>query len=419
MMKNKRYLVVIFSLVSLFVLLPTILNNSNVNNSINLFNLRSSFPANPFIIDDSGGGDFTWAQAVLQPWCFGAGTEGNPYVIKDIQVDGGDETSCIEIWNSAAYVIIQNCYILHAAYYREMTYAGIKLNNTCNVQLIDNEIRSNYGHGVVLYNSNNTILLDNYFKDNGQDRFSYHKAIVLYNSHNTLITKNDVLSSGSVGLHLTKCENTTIIDNYMWYNGDYGVELVSCKNVSFTENDLKDNWLGIGLDKSSYNNVSQNIIDSIDVGISCEHASDNNTILDNIVKSSTDGELQLIDSIGIWLISCDGNIIQNNDVRKKFEAGMFCYKSNNNTIVGNSIRDSTICGIGLRESNYNNVSSNVLTDNEICIEEIECVGNIIEDNICRESSIISGFSLPLLILLISLISSILLYIEIKKLNRYS
>ncbi len=133
------------------------------------------------------------------------------------------------------------------------------------------------------------------------------------------------------------------------------------------------------------------------------------------LRESINSELQLIDSIGIWLISCDGNNIQQNDVSDAFEAVMFCYLSNNNTIVENCISDSTICGIGLRESNYNNVSRNILTDNEICIEEISCVGNIIGDNICRErGGIISGFSLPLLILFVSLSTSTLLFVKIKR-----
>ncbi len=419
MMKNKKNLVVIFCLVSLFVLLPTILKKSNFTytKSIDLLNLRSSgYPHfDPFIIDDNGGGNFTWAEAVLQPWCSGSGTEGDPYIIEEIFVDGRDETSCIEIWNSTAYVKIQNCSVTKAAYFGNMKYAGIKLKNTCNVQLIENDIYYNYGHAIVLYNSNNTILSDNEIRHSGEDWFSYHNAIVFYNSHNSLITENIVYYNAYDGFHITKCENITFIDNNISTNGYYGVELISCKNFIITETEMRGNWLGIGLFNSSYNNISQNFIDSIDVGISCEESSNNNTILGNTVESSASGELELIDSIGIWLISCDGNNIQQNDISDEFEAGLFCYLSDYNTIVKNSISDSTIYGIGLRESNYNNVSRNILTDNEICIEEISCVGNIIEDNICRESGgSISGFSLPLLILFVSLSTSTLLLVKIRR-----
>lgn len=419
MIKNKKKIILICFLIYIITgFLTSILKDSFVNTteSINQYNLRISdrLYVKPFIVDDTGGGNFTWAEAVLQPWCSGSGTDGDPYIIEEIYINGRDLTSCIEIRNSAAHVKIQNCSINNAGYSGVMRYAGIKLNNTINTQLIENWFFLNIGHALVLYNSNYTILSDNLFEDNGDDLTSNHDGIIFHNSHNNIITENRVYTSAYDGFDITECENTTIKDNIISTSGYFGIRLSSCKNFSITKNEMRGNWFGVGLYSSDYNHVSQNLIDSLDVGIHCDE-SNNNTIFDNTIHRSIIPEIQLIDSIGIWLISCDGNNVQRNEINDKFEAGLFFYLSNYNTIVENSISHATIYGIGLRESNYNNVSRNILTDNEICIEEISCIGNTIEDNICRKGGgTISGFSLPLTIVFFSLSSIIILTVKIKK-----
>lgn len=203
------FLIIFTGLTVLFNYLPSISHIIGKNElKTSDFNLQTSDDSyiNPFIIDDYGGGNYTWAEAILQPWCSGSGTSGDPYIIENISINGKDLTSCIEIRNSNAYVKIQQCTITNAGYSRGMLYAGIKLNNTNNVQMIDNWFYLNIGHALVLYNSNYTILSENLFEDNGHDLTSYHNGICFYYSHNNFITGNRVLSTAYDGFDITDCE---------------------------------------------------------------------------------------------------------------------------------------------------------------------------------------------------------------------
>lgn len=396
---NKKKFIILYSLVMILVFLLVILKTPMISstNPIHPSYLRTSdhMDVKPFIIDENGEGNFTWAEAVLQPWCSGSGTEGDPYIIEWIYINGLDSTSCIEIWNSMAHVRIYYCNIHNAGYSGDMVYAGIKLNNTNNIQLIHNQLYSNNGHALVLCNSNSTIISDNLIVNNGENVTSYHNAKLFYNSHNTFITENEANGNAYDAFDITHCENTTIINNEIHTSGHYGAILYSCKNFNIINNEMRGNWLGIGLEDSNHNNISKNFIDSLDVGITCEDST-NNTIHDNTLRRSSIPEFQFIDSIAIWLLSSNNNNIQRNDINDQFEAGIFCHRSNYNIIVKNRISQATIYGIGLSESNYNNVSRNVLTNNEVCIEEISCVENAIENNKCRKG-VIPGYRMPLFI----------------------
>ena len=81
-------------------------------------------PLIPLIIDDTGLGDFTWAQAALQGWCGGSGTWNNPYIIEYVIINGQNSGSCIEIRNSNLPFVIRNCIMSFSG--NESFDAGIK-----------------------------------------------------------------------------------------------------------------------------------------------------------------------------------------------------------------------------------------------------------------------------------------------------
>ena len=92
----------------------TINSRINDNNTI-ISNFCDSdgdgLPDNAFIIDDTGSGDYTWAQASSQSWVRGSGVWNDPYVIENLTIDGRNTTTGIEIRNSYAYFIIRNCWV--------------------------------------------------------------------------------------------------------------------------------------------------------------------------------------------------------------------------------------------------------------------------------------------------------------------
>ncbi|MFX1259036.1 MAG: hypothetical protein ACFFAN_14350 [Promethearchaeota archaeon] len=66
-------------------------------------------------------------------WCYGAGIEGNPYVIENVSISGGRAGICILIGNSTEYFIIRNCALSNAE-------IGIKIVNATNFRIINNTI---------------------------------------------------------------------------------------------------------------------------------------------------------------------------------------------------------------------------------------------------------------------------------------
>ncbi|TKJ24165.1 MAG: hypothetical protein CEE43_00345 [Promethearchaeota archaeon Loki_b32] len=59
-----------------------IYSNDSLKNE-NFSNLKKSgyWILNPFIIDDQGYGNYTWEEAVIEPWCSGGGTWSPPYLL--------------------------------------------------------------------------------------------------------------------------------------------------------------------------------------------------------------------------------------------------------------------------------------------------------------------------------------------------
>ena len=117
----------------------------------------------PFIIDDLGGGNYTWSEASNEPWCTGHGTEEDPYVIQSIQIDGNYTQPCLVIQNSSVHFILRN-------------------NNFTK------------GHGVFLYNVSNGHILNN--------RITNYLYGISLNECSQIEIYNNSIYAGSVGIEL-------------------------------------------------------------------------------------------------------------------------------------------------------------------------------------------------------------------------
>jgi len=113
-----------------------------------LWNLEDG-STDPIVFDDSGGGDFTWAEASNQlAWITGSGTSITPYVIDNIIIDGQNLGSCIEISSSNAYLIIRNSEFSNSG--SGTSDAGIKLVSVSapSTELTNNDCSDNNGYGI-------------------------------------------------------------------------------------------------------------------------------------------------------------------------------------------------------------------------------------------------------------------------------
>jgi len=255
--KMKSYLKYGLLIGFLFMLNGNLLQFISVENELqsgngeNTYNLKLSTNSEPILIDDTatGVGAHNWTWAREQTWCSGSGTFADPYVIRDLIIDGQGTGTCIDILNSNVYFVIQNCTAFNSGVGTgPFFHAGIRFYNVSNAKLINNNASNNGWSGIRIYFDcdNNTVveniannnpdlgiylrdgcndnkIINNTCNDNGQWGIEVH-----INSDNNTITRNIVKSNDKVGIQIESgCDNNiiynnSIIDNVQSNNKDDG-----------------------------------------------------------------------------------------------------------------------------------------------------------------------------------------------------
>ena len=150
----RQFLLLSSALLMISVLLASLtISNYNIppieSQDDNIQNLKSanSWILSPFIIDNSGGGDYTWAEAALEEWCSGSGTWNDPYLIENVSINGFYISTCLEIRNSFNIPFsVKNCTFYNSGF----SYHGIRLDNARNGKII-NSNALNCQYGILLF----------------------------------------------------------------------------------------------------------------------------------------------------------------------------------------------------------------------------------------------------------------------------
>lgn len=169
--------------------------------------ITSEIIENPIHIDDNAANNWEWAED--QSWCSGSGVESDPYVIKDLKIDGGGSGCCILIQNSNVFFRIENCEVYNSG-------VGIRLINTMNGEILNNDCSDNI-IGIGLLGCNKNIILGNTANNNDED------GIRLKDSSNENIVKNNILFENIVnGISIVDSSENNVTENSLRYN-DYGI----------------------------------------------------------------------------------------------------------------------------------------------------------------------------------------------------
>ena len=362
--------------------------------------------------------DNNWSATADLDWCSGDGSWSNPYVIENVTIDASSSPtgSGIYINNSKSdYFIVRNVTVYNAG--SDFFYdAGIKLNNSNNGTLINNNCSNNGGNGFLIYNSENNTMSGNYvnynqfgifFSESNNNTFSgnnatYNKGsgiylslsnyttisgnkasnnnqhgIVLSSSNNDNISGNSAYNNTDNGIYLSTSDNNTISGNNATYNKGSGIWLDFSDSTNISGNTVDNNNYGIYLTNSHYNNISgntayNNIVHGIDLG-----ASNGNNILGNTAYNNT--------VHGIYIYNSNNNNISENTAHNNTIHGIWLDFSDSNTVSGNTANDNLEYGITLRfNSNDNNITENYIYHNAIggiAIKSGTCEDNIISENI--------------------------------------
>lgn len=445
-----------------------------VEKKTSLGELNSSASSRTIFINGSSD----WVDFKNAGNCTGQGTYSDPYIIKDLVINGLFSETCIWIENSNDYFKIENCTGYNSG------FKGIYLYNVSNGQLVNNTFSNNFAEGIMLDRSHNntisrTITRDNYegirvYESNNINISennvidNYYIGIGIYNSNDTKLDGNTI-EYNSPGIYLWKSNSTLLtgnnmnecglqilgsielissykIDNTNVVNGKFlyyyfnktgltssnfvnagQVILVNCNNSVIHNLDVSHSSQGISLFYCSNNSISSNIANNNIYGLSL-NGCDNNTIIENTandcfwngidLKESNNNKIvqNRVDrnSVGIGLWKSNQTSISDNIGNSNSFYGIWLDRSNNNTISGNTANNNLI-GIFLDRSSFNTVRENTLLENTECITEENSQGNIIEDNKCEEVQAINGYE-PIYLIVIVFVALIFLK---KKATKYT
>ncbi|MHA1373518.1 MAG: right-handed parallel beta-helix repeat-containing protein, partial [Promethearchaeota archaeon] len=253
---------------------------------------------NTFIIDDLGGGNYTWSEASNEPWCTGHGTEEDPYVIQSIQIDGNYTQTCLVIQNSNVHFILRN-------------------NNFTK------------GHGV------------------------FHKSggINLYNVSNGHILNNHITNC-LYGISLNECSQIEIYNNSI-YAGSVGIELLYSEYISIGQCYIYNPIKGISCGACQYLHVFQNLI---------EHCGNTALILGGNNSKVENNILRYSWSMGLLLGGWNNEVINNKidyngwGPHPGSKNGIVIYQfSNSNIISRNIISNHQFEGLSCYYDAYDNL----------------------------------------------------------------
>ncbi|TFF90743.1 MAG: hypothetical protein EU548_01460 [Promethearchaeota archaeon] len=249
----------------------------------------------PIIIDDNGGGDYNWSEAVKQSWCSGEGTWSKPYLIQNVSIDGLDLGSCLTIRDSEVPFKIKNCTFFNSKAGLFLgEFAGLKLNNASNGLIINNTFLDNNAYGLSLFDhSNNNTIKDNKISNSG----SY--GIILYRECNENRIYN-ITTTDELDLN-ENCRYNDIKDDVFdeihFYLG------CNYNNISYTT--AKCIYIDNHCDRNIFSNCI--LTGNTGMGIKISSWSNYNKILDNKISNH--------DYSGIYLSwFCEHNEISRNNI---------------------------------------------------------------------------------------------------------
>ena len=255
---TKTKIIILITVGILFALSPILNNSLNFNrgnsedSNLDNKNIKISAVSGKIHIDNN------WTDAKAAEICTGNGTYSEPYIIEDLVIDSGGSGSGILIENSEVFFKIENCTIYNSRGPMGEIYGGILLYNVNNSQLIDNNCSSNYC-GIFLKYCNNNTLSGNTANNNIRDGILLYPGLFSGSDYNT-ISGNNANGNNRYGISLYSSiynnvsgntANNNIRDGIFLYKSDYN-------NVS--GNTANNHYYGIYLGTSDYNIVSGNTL---------------------------------------------------------------------------------------------------------------------------------------------------------------
>lgn len=323
-------------------------------------------------------------------WCSGSGTRDDPYVIKDVNINGENSGNCITIKNTNEYFTIRNCTLFNSN-------KGIFLENVENGQIIENNCSLN-NLGIQLFRSSHNNVSRNTLSDNTQSGILLSLYSADYDLHYNDLIGNKIHNNGEYGIFIdvsgsgspATCHHISISGNSIknnkatgiWVKVNLGVDKFTVSNNSITHN----NGNGISFRYLKQSSIKNNFIayNSLN-GIYYSFTSYTTILQNNITKNAQHGIYFFPPNSNYNKIL--KNIITDNghggDYDGIFLDGYYKYSNIYQEIKGNLIRNHTRHGIHLKDHcRLTSILNNNITDNDHSgiFFEISCLNGTITGN---------------------------------------
>ncbi|MFC1728019.1 alpha/beta fold hydrolase [Nanoarchaeota archaeon] len=276
--------------------------------------------------------------------------------------------------NASNIVVICNNTII-----QRTPYGGnaVDIDGVVNATIQDCTFR-NYSYGVVLWNTNNSNVINNIINNTQFD------AIYLSYAYDNNVINNTVLDTNQYATYLQYSYRNNIINNFLFDTNQYATYLFYSINNNITDNTIIDssdygfftiysddndfirnnltNTLGIWVITSNNSVFNGNYLSVSEEPFWADGGSNNLTIINNVFINNF---------YGIYLgYSGDyshNNIFVNNTIGNTTDYGLYIQGSNN-LVENNTIYDSDNSGVYLIEAYNNTFNHNTLYDNPMGIE---------------------------------------------------
>jgi len=224
---------------------------------------------------------------------------------------------------------------------------GIDLSNRTNVIIKNMEIKAFY-YGVDLSGSSNSIVQGN---------------SITNNTHGIWLVRT---------AYEPPSDNNTIYGNNITRNKDFGIWLGFCSNNNVSNNNIADNYRGIGFEWSSKNTLRNNNITNNRYNFMVLGGTVSTFVNDVDTSNTVDGKpiyywinrrdmAVPLDAGYVILVNCTGITVQNLDLRNNGQGLLLVYATNS-TMTTNSMANNEY-GIHLVHSSSNVISGNNVTCN--------------------------------------------------------
>ncbi len=256
-------------------------------------------------------------------------------IVKNMQIGGFFEA--IFLWNSMSNTITGNTFVSNA-------YCIFLIESSQNT--ITGNTLTNNEYGIAFESSTNNIARNNSLNN------KYNLAV--YGSEpshfiNDVDTSNTI--NGKRAYYLI--DETNLVINPSTYPDLGFLALVNCQNITVQNLELTGNGQGVILAFTTDSSIIENNIEDNYIGVGLFSSSTNYIIANQIVKNFRGIQLSGFSNL---------NGVTTNTIDENME-GIFLFNSSQNTISGNNVTNSDQIGIGFKSSSNNIIRSNFFVNN--------------------------------------------------------